>query len=83
MSCPVLFCSSFVLLLFFLELKVALLSLPHSVYGFEKIKAALLTYKSLHGNLLVSDMFIVPENSTDWDEELWGMKLGEGLNRIA
>jgi hypothetical protein len=51
--------------------------LPHSVYGFEKIKAALLTYKSLHGNLLVSDMFIVPENSTDWDEELWGMKLGE------
>ena len=48
-----------------------------SVYGFEKIKAALMTYKEMHGNLLVSDMFVVPKNSDDWDPALWGMKLGE------
>ena len=53
------------------------LKMHESVYGFEKIKAALMTYKEMHGNLLVSDMFIVPKNSDDWDPALWGMKLGE------
>ena len=47
------------------------------VYGFDKIKAALCTYKSLYGNLLVSDMFVVPKNVGDWDPSLWGMKLGK------
>ena len=47
-----------------------------AVYGFDKIKAALLIYKSLYGNLLVSDMFIVPKNTEEWDRDLWGMKLG-------
>ena len=47
------------------------------VYGFDKIKAALCTYKSLYGNLLVSDMFVVPKNVSDWDPSLWGMKLGK------
>ena len=50
------------------------------VYGFDKIKAALCTYKSLHGNLLVSDMFVVPKNNGDWDPPLWGMKLNPILN---
>ena len=49
------------------------------MYGFDKIKAALCTYKSLHGNLLVSDMFVVPKNCSDWDPSLWGMKLGESM----
>ena len=47
------------------------------MYGFDKIKAALLTYKALHGSLLVSDMFVVPKNHADWEQSLWGMKLGE------
>ena len=52
------------------------------MYGFDKIKAALCTYKSLHGNLLVSDMFVVPKSNSDWDPSLWGMKLGESMESI-
>lgn len=57
----------------------ALLSIPSPlVYGFDKVKAALLTYKALFGHLLVSDMYVVPKDS-GWSEDLWGMKLGEWL----
>jgi hypothetical protein len=44
-------------------------------YGYDKVKAAFLQYKSLFGDLLVPDIFVVPVTE-DWPEELWGMKLG-------
>ena len=50
-------------------------------HGWEKVKLALLTYKLLHGDLLVPRRFVIP-NGSDWPEDLWGMKLGEAASNI-
>jgi hypothetical protein len=42
---------------------------------------ALVTYKQVCGNLLVQRDFRVPP-SKPWPEHLWGMRLGETVNRI-
>ena len=44
-------------------------------HGWENVKRALLKYKSLHGDLLVRQGFVIPEDAY-WPEDLWGMKLG-------
>ena len=44
-------------------------------FRYEKVKRALLTYKSKSGDLLVSNRFVVPTDDETWDEDLWGMKL--------
>ena len=44
-------------------------------HGWENVKRALLAYKSLRGDLLVRQSFVIPENA-DWPEDLWGMNLG-------
>ena len=50
--------------------------------GFEAIKAALIQYKEVYGDMYVPDDFIVPHGSDDWIESSWGMVLGHIANRI-
>jgi hypothetical protein len=46
-------------------------------YGYEVIKAALLKYKDINGNMLVPQTFVVPADDIKWPEgEMWGMNLG-------
>ena len=52
-----------------------------TAYGWEKVTSALLTYKSLHGDLLVPQVFVIPK-TRDWPEDLWDMKLGRVVSNI-
>jgi hypothetical protein len=45
-------------------------------FGYEAIRAALLKYKDLKGNMLVPAKFVVPVNDTTWPEEIRGKNLG-------
>ena len=49
---------------------------------FNTVYLALVRYKELNGDLLVPQPFIVPEGDNDWDEELWGLRLGARVNAI-
>mmetsp|Transcript_14269 Transcript_14269/g.13776 ORF Transcript_14269/g.13776 Transcript_14269/m.13776 type:complete len:511 (+) Transcript_14269:164-1696(+) len=49
---------------------------PRMKYTFVNIKTALLKYKEINGDLMIKKRFIVPTESADWPEEVWGMKLG-------
>lgn len=48
---------------------------------FENIYAALLTYKQLHGDLMVPQHFVVPAEEP-WPEIAWGIKLGARVTAI-
>jgi hypothetical protein len=47
----------------------------------EVAKDALATYKQLHGDLEVPKGFVVPE-SEEWQEDIWGTKLGNAVAKI-
>ena len=47
----------------------------------EEVRAALLAYKQLHGDLKVPNAFAVPSEAP-WPEAAWGMKLGGRVNNI-
>ena len=47
----------------------------------EEVRAALLVYKEMHGDLQVPRLFVVPSQAP-WPEEAWGMKLGFRVNHI-
>jgi hypothetical protein len=47
----------------------------------EEVRAALLVYKEVHGNLEVPTAFVVPSEAP-WPEEAWGMQLGSRMNDI-
>ena len=49
---------------------------------FQKVYTALKTFKELNGDLLVPQPFVVPQGSTDWPEETWGLRLGARVNAI-
>lgn len=49
---------------------------------FQKVYDALVTYKKLNGDLLVPQPFVVPEQSDDWPESTWGLRLGARVNAI-
>jgi hypothetical protein len=51
-------------------------------HGWDTVKIALETYKKLHGNLSIKKYYVVPSESTDWPDVLWGLKLGEILSNI-
>jgi hypothetical protein len=51
-------------------------------YGYDVTKRALEIYKSLYGNMLVDNNFIVPSNSVIWSESMWGMELGRTVFNI-
>jgi hypothetical protein len=49
---------------------------------FAKIYSALEAYKSIHGDLLVPKVFVVPEGDVCFPPETWGMKLGSRVSDI-
>jgi hypothetical protein len=51
-------------------------------HGWDTVKIALETYKKLHGNLSIKMYYVVPSESTDWPDVLWGLKLGMILFNI-
>jgi hypothetical protein len=46
-----------------------------------RVQSALVTYKEEHGDLNVTQEFMIP-SSAPWTEETWGMKLGSIVNTI-
>lgn len=49
---------------------------------FQKVYDALKRYGELFGNLLVPQPFVVPDNSDEWPEDTWGLRLGARVNTI-
>jgi hypothetical protein len=49
---------------------------------FQNVCDGLKRYKEIHGDMLVPQPFIVPENSNDWPEDTWGLRLGARVNAI-
>ena len=49
---------------------------------YQKVYDALVRYKELYGDLVVPQPFTVPENSDDWPESTWGLRLGARVNAI-
>ena len=47
----------------------------------EEVRAALLAYQELHGDLEVTRAFVVPSEAP-WPEEAWGVKLGHRVHNI-
>jgi hypothetical protein len=47
----------------------------------EEVRAALLAYQEVHGDLQVPTAFVVPSEAP-WSEEAWGMKLGFRVDDI-
>ena len=52
-------------------------------HDYPSVKAALLRYKELHGDLKIGHSFIVPVRNKDWPKEMKGMKLGLVVSRIS
>jgi hypothetical protein len=51
-------------------------------HTYEDIEKALLKYKELYGDMLVSLKYVIPLDSTDFQEKVCGMKLGYIVNNI-
>lgn len=49
---------------------------------FQMVYDALKRYKEIYGDLLVPQPFVVPENSQEWPENTWGLRLGARVNAI-
>ena len=49
---------------------------------FSNVYNALVRYKELNGDLLVPQPFIIPDESSEWPEETWGLRLGARVNAI-
>jgi hypothetical protein len=49
---------------------------------FQKVFAALKTYQTEYGDLLVPQPFVVPDSDAAWPEETWGLRLGARVNAI-
>ena len=54
----------------------------HNVVGFDLIYSALKVYKDIHGDLLVSVRFVIPENDNQYPKEAHGLKLGSRVMSI-
>jgi hypothetical protein len=52
-------------------------SVRQNNYGWENVRLALETLKSLNGHLIVPYSFVVPADDNQWPQNLWGMKLGQ------
>jgi len=58
---------------------------PSARCGYPLVKIALLHYKKLHGDMLISSVFMVPTDNTNgekWPKETRGMKLGKNVAKI-
>eukprot|EP00548_Thalassiothrix_antarctica_P017467 CAMPEP_0194179790 /NCGR_PEP_ID=MMETSP0154-20130528/13185_1 /TAXON_ID=1049557 /ORGANISM="Thalassiothrix antarctica, Strain L6-D1" /LENGTH=921 /DNA_ID=CAMNT_0038895271 /DNA_START=318 /DNA_END=3083 /DNA_ORIENTATION=+ len=49
---------------------------------FQKVFNALKKYLEINGDLLVPQPYIVPEDSPEWPQETWGLRLGARVNAI-
>lgn len=49
---------------------------------YQRVYDALVKYKELYGDLLVPQPFTVPEDGTEWPEEVRGLRLGARVNAI-
>lgn len=49
---------------------------------FQKVFDALVRYKEIYADLLVPQPFVVPDNSEEWPENTWGLRLGARVNAI-
>jgi hypothetical protein len=58
------------------ELKEMGFDFENQIYDWEKVKRALMAYKSIEGNLLVPYNFTIPVDDASWEPDLWGMELG-------
>jgi hypothetical protein len=47
--------------------------------SYDLIKVCMMNYKRLYGNMLVPYNYIVLDDSLDWPEAAWGVKLGKIL----
>jgi hypothetical protein len=50
--------------------------------GWNLVLEALITYSSLHRDLLVPSTFVVPHGDTNWPKATWGLTLGRSVHRI-
>ena len=50
--------------------------------GWDVIRDALLTYKSIKGDLMVPAKFIIPYGNSKWPPKTWGMYLGSAVSRM-
>jgi hypothetical protein len=55
---------------------------PQNRYEYESIKAALLKYQDMYGDMLVPQRFIVPVNDINWPEDTLGINLGAAVSFI-
>jgi hypothetical protein len=53
-----------------------------SSYGWSVVRKALLTYKELHGDLVIPYKFSVDNGNEAWPKDLWGMNIGSIANNI-
>lgn len=49
---------------------------------YNRVYTALVRYKEINGDLLVPQPFVIPEKSSEWPEETWGLRLGARVNAI-
>ena len=49
---------------------------------YDLAKTALLSYQKLHGDMLVPCKFVIPNESSVWPEETWGLHLGSLVSNI-
>lgn len=49
---------------------------------FNRVYTGLVRYKEINGDLLVPQPFVIPENDDQWEEDLWGLRLGARVNAI-
>ena len=49
---------------------------------YEDFRAVLLRYKELNGTMDMPTVFIVPYQSKDWSEDLWGLKAGITARKV-
>jgi hypothetical protein len=55
---------------------------PQNRYEYESIKAALLKYQDMYGDMLVPQRFMVPVNDINWPEDTLGINLGAAVSFI-
>ena len=49
---------------------------------FQRVFDALVRYKEIYGDLLVPQPFVIREESDEWPESTWGLRLGARVNAI-
>jgi hypothetical protein len=64
------------------ELKALGFDFEYQCFTFDEIMTALLRFKQIHGNLLVSNLYVISPNNTDYPEEIRGMRLGSQVHTI-